>query len=196
MRAMEQSTDRLSFVDIEGRQIAQEKVVTPETFIAALEANAPTIAALMHAIPPEQARWRPTPTDWSVLEVINHLADEEREDFRLRLDAALHRPGIAVPQNDSADWPAARAYNERDPAESLARFLDERQQSLAWLRALTAPDWSLAIPRNSGGVLRGGDLLAAWAVHDVLHLRQLVELQYHFLSTQAQPFSVGFAGDW
>lgn len=168
----------------------------PVTFIAALEANAPTIADLVRAFPPEQARWRPTPEDWSVLEVINHLADEEHEDFRLRLDAALHRPGIAVPPNDSSDWPAARAYNERDPAESLARFLDERRRSLAWLRALTAPDWSNAIPRNSGGVLRAGDLLAAWAVHDVLHLRQLVELQYHFLAAQAQPFSVGFAGEW
>jgi hypothetical protein len=176
--------------------LAQEEIVTPEPFIAALEANAPTIAALVRTIPPEQARWRPAPTDWSMLEVINHLADEEREDFRLRLDAALHRPGIAVPPNDSADWPAARAYNERDPAESLARFLDERRQSLAWLRALNAPDWSQAIPRNAGGVLRGGDLLAAWAVHDVLHLRQLVELQYHFLSVQAQPFSIDFAGEW
>jgi len=168
----------------------------PASFIAALETNAPIIADLVRALPPEQARWRPTPTDWSVLEVINHLADEEREDFHLRLDAALHRPGTPVPPNDSADWPAARAYNARDPAESLARFLDERQRSLAWLRTLTAPDWSQSIPRNSGGVLRGGDLLAAWAVHDVLHLRQLVELQYHFLGTQAQPFSVGFAGEW
>jgi hypothetical protein len=176
--------------------LAQEEGVIPEPFIAALEANALTIAALVRAIPPEYARLRPTPADWSVLEVVNHLADEEGEDFRLRLDAALHRPGIAVPPNDSAEWPTARAYNERDPAESLARFLDERRQSLAWLRALTAPDWSQAIPRNSGGVLRGGDLLAAWTVHDVLHLRQLVELQYHFLSAQAQPFSVGFAGEW
>ncbi len=176
--------------------LAQEEVVTPEPFIAALEANAPTIASLVRAIPLAQARWQPTPTDWSVLEMINHLADEECEDFRLRLDAALHRPGTAVPSNDSAAWLVARAYNERDPAASLARFLEERQRSLVWLRALTAPDWSNAIPRNSGGVLRAGDLLAAWAAHDVLHLRQLVEVQYHFLAAQAQPFSVGFAGDW
>ncbi len=170
--------------------------MTPATFFAALAANAPTIAALVRAFPPEHARWRPTPEDWSVLEVINHLADEEREDFRLRLDAALQRPGIAVPPNDPADWPAARGYNERDLAESLARFLDERQRSLAWLRALTAPAWSNTIPRNAGGVLRAGDLLAAWAAHDVLHLRQLVELQYHFLAAQAQPFGVDYAGAW
>jgi hypothetical protein len=170
--------------------------VIPASCIAALEANAPIIAALVRAIPPDQARWRPTSADWSVLEVINHLADEEIEDFRLRLDTALHRPGTPVPPNDSAAWPTARAYNERDLAESLARFLDERQRSLAWLRVLIAPDWSTSIPRNIGGVLRAGDLLAAWAAHDVLHLRQLVEMQYHLLAAQAQPFSVDYAGDW
>ncbi len=170
--------------------------MTPETFVAALEANAPIIAALVRAIPPERARWRPTPADWSVLEVVNHLADEEREDFRLRLDIALHRPVTPVPPNDPDAWPATRAYNERDLAESLARFLAERQRSLAWLRALVAPDWSNAIPRNSGGVLRAGDLLAAWAAHDVLHLRQLVELQYASLAAAAQPFGVEYAGDW
>ena len=168
----------------------------PEHFITTLEANASIIADLVRAIPREQARWRPTPADWSLLEVINHLADEEREDFRLRLDTALHRPGTVVPPNDPADWPDARAYNERDLDESLARFLAERQQSLAWLRTLVAPDWFNAIPRNSGGVLQAGDLLAAWATHDVLHLRQLIELQYHFLVAQAVPFGVGYAGDW
>ena len=170
--------------------------MTQATCIAALEANAPIIVALVRAIPPEHARQRPTPEDWSVLEVVNHVADEEREDFRLRLDTALHRPGMTVPPNDPAAWPAARAYNERDLDESLARFLDERQRSLAWLRALAAPDWTNAIPRLSGGVLRAGDLLASWAAHDVLHLRQLVELQYHFLAARAQPFGVGYAGEW
>ena len=168
----------------------------PEPFIAALAANVPTIAGLVRAIPPEYARWRPTPADWSTLEVINHLADEEVEDFRLRLDTALHRPGTPVPPNDPVDWPAARAYNERDLAASLARFLDERQRSLAWLRALAAPNWSGSIARTSGGALQAGDLLAGWAAHDVLHLRQLVELQYHILDLQAQPFGVGYAGDW
>ena len=168
--------------------------MTPESFIAALEANAPTIAALVRAIPPDRARWRPTPADWSVLDVINHLAYEEREDFRPRLDAALHRPG--TPADSPGGDPDARADDEPDPAESLARFLAERQQSLAWLRALKDPDWSNSIPRKAGGVLRAGDLLAAWAAHDVLHLRQLIELQYHVLAAQARPFGVEYAGDW
>ena len=168
--------------------------VTP--YVAALESRAAAIADLVRATSIEQARWRSTPTDWSALEVINHLADEEREDFRLRLDIALHRPGSTLPPNDPADWPVTRAYNERDPGESLTRFLDERQRSLAWLRALRDPHWHNACPRSSGGNLRAGDLLVAWVAHDLLHLRQLIELHYRYLAEHAEGFEVAYAGDW
>ena len=59
--------------------------------------NAEVIANLTKSVPLEQARWRPSPADWSILEVINHLYDEEREDFRQRLDLLLFQP--------EADWP-------------------------------------------------------------------------------------------
>ena len=39
-----------------------------------------------------EARARPEPESWSVLEVVCHLYDEEREDFRQRLDIMLYRP--------------------------------------------------------------------------------------------------------
>src|SRR3954469_12312068 len=89
--------------------------------IAALETNPVAIATLVRAMPADGVRWRPTPDDWSVLEVINHLADEESEDFRLRLDYVLHRLGETPP----ADAPGtaevlARSYNTRDLEESLA----------------------------------------------------------------------------
>ena len=54
--------------------------------------NAETIHSYVNGLTVEQARWKPTPNDWSILEVINHLYDEEREDFRVRIDYTLHRP--------------------------------------------------------------------------------------------------------
>jgi len=37
----------------------------------------------------ELAIWKPAPDKWSILEVVNHLYDEEREDFRQRLELVL-----------------------------------------------------------------------------------------------------------
>jgi uncharacterized damage-inducible protein DinB len=48
------------------------------------------IRALIANISQEEARIKPTAEDWSILEVICHLYDEEREDFREHLDFILH----------------------------------------------------------------------------------------------------------
>lgn len=166
--------------------------------IAALEANAPAIAALARAMPQERTHWRPTPEDWSVVEVVNHLADEETEDFRALLDRILHRPDEPPPPDTgpTAAWAVARAYNGRDFDESLTRFLTERRQSLAWLRSLAAPDWSRTAANSGGHTLAAGDVLAAWAAHDLLHLRQLVEIQFACRAGDASPYSVDYAGKW
>jgi hypothetical protein len=50
--------------------------------VSQMEANAQGIRALAAGCSDQQARWRPDPASWSILEVINHLLDEEREDFR------------------------------------------------------------------------------------------------------------------
>jgi hypothetical protein len=168
----------------------------PQEYIAALAANAPVIAALARAMPSNAVAWRPTPNDWSVLEVINHLADEEREDFRARLDFSLRQPGGTPPQHDPASWPATRAYNTRDLEESLNRFLTAREQSLAWLRGLASPDWSRAWTHSSGFRHSAGDFLVSWAAHDLLHLRQLVEIQFAYRAQQAAPYRVDYAGPW
>lgn len=170
--------------------------VEPRECYAALAANAPIIAALARAIPAARVVWRPTPGAWSVIEVINHLADEEREDFRTRLDYLRFRPGETPPPIAPEHWAVERAYQARDFDESLARFLHERAQSLAWLEALDASDWTGTIRTPSGQSLRAGDLLTAWVAHDLLHARQLVELRYCSLAADAAPYDIAYAGPW
>jgi hypothetical protein len=126
--------------------------------------------------------------------VINPLADEVREDFRTRLDVMLHQPEQPLPPIDPEAWVTQRAYNQRDPAASLARFLAERIQSVAWLQSLTDPDWARG--RDHPFPLHAGDLLVSWVAHDLLHLRQLVELRYALLAAEVVPYRVAYAGPW
>ncbi len=170
--------------------------MTIDRTIAHLEAQAAAIAALTRAVSDEQARWKPTPADWSLLEVINHLYDEERDDFRLRLDLTLHQPTADWPPIDPPGWAVARRYNERDFAQSVANFLAERQQSIAWLQSLAAADLESAHVHPRFGAMRAGELLAAWVAHDCLHIRQLNELRYRWWAAQSAPYGVEYAGDW
>lgn len=163
--------------------------------IAQLERQAQSIQSLVVGISAEQARWKPAPESWSILEVVNHLYDEEREDFRTRLKHILDGVNGLPPPIDPAGWVVSRGYNERDLSVSLAQFLEERSRSLAWLRGLNTPNWDSAV-ETPFGRLSAGDLLVAWLAHDLLHLRQLVELHYNYHKQQAQPYQVGYAGDW
>ena len=170
--------------------------MTLDEMIAQLAIQAGRIRALVEDVSDEQARWKPDAESWSILEVVNHLYDEEREDFRPRLDYLLHRPDEQAPPIDPQGWVTARQYNQRDPAESLDNFLAERQRSLDWLRGLGAPDFAAEVIMPSGAVYHPGDMAAAWVAHDILHLRQLVELHWAWSQRAVVPFSGDYAGAW
>jgi hypothetical protein len=157
--------------------------------------HANAIRSLAQGISDEQARWKPTPDSWSILEVINHLYDEERLDFRARLDIILHYPDQPWSPIDPPGWVIERRYNERDLEQSLSNFMQEREGSLAWLRGLSEPDWQ-ATYKASFGPITAGDMCAAWVAHDLLHLRQLVELHWAHTVRSVKPYGVRYAGEW
>jgi DinB superfamily len=173
-----------------------------------LARGAVMIQALVAGVTPEEARARPAPEAWSVLEVVCHLCDEEREDFRQHLDHILHRPDQTWPPinpygtpGSPGGWVTARRYNERDLAQSLDEFLAERKHSLAWLKELSSPDWDRAATASFGPLaeqisIKAGDMLASWVAHDNLHMRQLVELRRARLLRLAEPYDVQYAGGW
>jgi hypothetical protein len=160
-----------------------------------LAQGAETIQGLVVGVSAAEARVRPSPEAWSILEVVAHLLDEEREDFRPRLDVVLHRPQETWTPIDPPAWVTARGYNDRELGATLSAFLTERERSLAWLARLTAPDWSRQY-QASFGPITAGDLAASWAAHDLLHTRQLLELRRARLLALAAPHRIGYAGDW
>jgi hypothetical protein len=166
-----------------------------DQLISQMTHNAQRIRALAEGVSDHQARWKPDPASWSVLEVVNHLLDEEREDFRAHLDLALHRPDETWTSIDPAGWVTQRRYNERDPRESLESFLTARQESLAWLRGLASPNWEATYEAPFGHIT-AGDIFASWVAHDLLHMRQLVELHWASTTLLVAPYKVNYAGSW
>jgi hypothetical protein len=163
--------------------------------VAHLRGNSEIIRLMVQDMTDEAARYKPDAGSWSVLEVINHLYDEEREDFREHLDQILHRPDEPWSQIDPQGWVIERNYNGRSLPTSLANFLRDRQRSLDWLEELAAPDWD-AVHTTPWGQISAGDMMAAWAAHDLLHMRQLVELKWAATLPDLLPHQVDYAGDW
>lgn len=165
-----------------------------ENLTAQMENSAQAIRALAEGVPDDQARWNPEPDAWSILDVVNHLAYEETHDFRDRLDLVLHRPQEDWPRMDPARGVTDRS-RQRELGRALETFLARREESLAWLKTLEPSNWDAAHEAPFGQI-KTGDILVAWAAHDLLHLRQLIELRYQLLARQAEPYDLRYAGRW
>ena len=153
------------------------------------------IRALINGIDQEQAQVKPDAKSWSILEVICHLYDEEREDFREHLDFTLHRQHEEWHRIDPQGWVKARKYNQRNFKTMQRKFFEEREKSLAWLRGVRNADWK-KIYKSQFGVMKAGDMFASWVAHDNLHLRQLVELRRTRVEKIVKPHHIEYAGDW
>ncbi len=164
-----------------------------DSLTTSLELTGKVIVELFAGISPDEARRRPAPGKWSQLEVLCHLLDEERDDFRHRIALTLENPEQDWPGIDPEGWARDRKYNERDPARMREEFRDERERSIAWLRGLGSPDWNRAKAHPSAGNLTAGDLFAAWVAHDHLHLRQIVNVRIALLEADVQPYSTRYA---
>lgn len=164
-------------------------------FITRFSNNREVFEGLLKGVSLEQVRWKPSADKWSMLEVINHLYDEEREDFRLRLELVIADHGRLWPPIDPQNWVTERGYNQRDLDESLNSFLEEREKSLAWLRQLVEPNWQNRHERPNGS-LSAGDLLASWLAHDFLHIRQLARLHWQYVGAIVAPYQTSYAGPW
>jgi hypothetical protein len=166
-----------------------------ELLIPKMGSNAKTINSLAGGVSNEQARWRPDSESWSLLEVIHHLYDEEKQDFRVRLKIILSQSNADLPPIDPQGWVTERAYNDKDLTRVLSGFLHEREQSISWLKGLQSPDWT-AVYQNPWGEISAGDMFASWVAHDLLHIRQLVELHWAYTNQLVSPYSVDYAGPW
>jgi len=160
-----------------------------------LQASTGMIRALLAGVTQAEARVQPGAEAWSILEVVCHLYDEEREDFREHLDFILHRQHEAWHDIDPEGWVTERNYNGQDLAGMQEKFFAERERSLTWLKELTNPDWEKTYTTKYR-TISAGEMLVCWAAHDNLHIRQLVELRRTRLEQLTKPGDLGYAGDW
>ena len=165
------------------------------TLYQELQNSTEMIRALLSGITPREAQVKPDPDAWSILEVVCHLYDTEREDFREHLDFILHRQHEEYHAIDPQAWVTERRYNEQDFQSMQENFFAERWKSLEWLKGLSDSDWDTTYSSEHGS-LTAGEMFSCWIAHDNLHLRQFVELRRVRIETLTKPYPIEYAGEW
>jgi hypothetical protein len=166
-----------------------------ETLYQELRNSTDIINNLSSGLSQEEAQFKPSPESWSILEVICHLYDTEREDFREHLDFILNRQDEEYHGIDPQAWVKDRRYNEQDFQEMQDKFFSERRKSIQWLKGLADVDWDTTYTSEYGSV-SAGEMFSCWVAHDNLHIRQLVELRRARIEKITQPYPIEYAGEW
>ncbi|MER3373431.1 MAG: DinB family protein [Allomuricauda sp.] len=166
-----------------------------EAVIVELERNRKVFNTTLTDMPQPLINWKNNPKDWSLLEIICHLVDEEKEDFRARINRAFQYPGKPLKPIDPAGWVKSRNYKEQDFEKKLQQFDKERQISIAWLKTTADLNWDNSVLHPEYGAMPAHSFLYNWLAHDYHHIRQINGIKYHFLKKNSGD-SLEYAGNW
>jgi len=124
-----------------------------------------TLRALLDGLDTALWRERPVADEWSPIEIVCHLRDEEAEDFGARVRVVVTGGDRFTPIAPER-WAVERGYDR--------------------LRT--------TVTQASTGTLSGLDLLAAWVTHDRLHLAQLAGTLARLGARRWTPLRAEYAG--
>lgn len=160
-----------------------------------LQKNKETFLGLLSGLSSEEYLWRSEPSSWCLLEIVCHLYDEEREDFRTRLKYTLETPELPPPPFDPVVWVKERKYIDQAYELVLSNFLNERDQSIRWLYSLRSPKWDNAYQHPKLGPMSAHHYICNWLAHDYLHIRQILKNKYGYLK-EISKNDLLYAGNW
>jgi hypothetical protein len=164
-------------------------------YINELLRNQLVIKELLTGLKKEEYLWKPSANKWCLLEIICHLYDEEREDFKDRIKHVLKNPQNPLASFDQKAWVLERKYMQQKFDDVLMNFLQERDRSLDWLRSLKNPQWKNAYLHPEYGPMSANMFLINWVAHDYLHIKQILKLKFDYLKNKTGE-SLDYAGTW
>ena len=137
-----------------------------------LAATPKKLERLIDGTSPAMLRKRPAPDQWSVNEILAHLADVEAV-IGWRVRSVLGAPGTPIQAFDQDAWVTALHYEKRSPRESLDQIVALRRANLALYKRLTPEQWKQYGMHSERGQESVERIVRMLAGHDLNHLQQI-----------------------
>ena len=142
-----------------------------------LETLAATPAALkaaLRGVPRKLLLFTPAPGKWSILEILCHLRDMEREGYLERYTRILAENEPRLPDLNGDALAIERAYRGQKAGDVLRDWMRLRRESLRLLKKSKPEQWRRAGFHETAGRLTIDDLVVRHAVgNDTAHLAQI-----------------------
>lgn len=139
------------------------------------KSTAKKLQKLIKPLSKKQMKRRPRPGQWSIAEILAHLADAEVVgSWRMRL--ILGNSGQPIQAYDQEVWADTFKYEDRDPRESLKVFRVLRENNLSLLKRIPDPLWDNHGMHAERGKETISRIVEMFAGHDLNHLQQVEKL--------------------
>jgi len=139
-----------------------------------LEATPEIIRGLTTELSDEDARWKPAPDRFSIAEVLAHLSHSEGHCYRMRVDRFLAESRPEFEPDDASMY--LDLYKDADPKDAFDQFEEQRRKNVEYLRGLSAGAGDRVAFHKEYGDITLSQMLNEWALHDLGHIRQIIEL--------------------
>jgi hypothetical protein len=148
--------------------------------VTILGATAGAVVRFLDSVPAEIVTRPETPGNWSIRDVVQHLADSELVGgFRLRMVLAHDRPRLVGYDQDL--WASDLRYREVDVRDALEQFSVLRRANIRLWKDLSSADLMRVGLHGERGEETLEHMRRLYAGHDLLHLRQLERIRASLL---------------
>jgi uncharacterized damage-inducible protein DinB len=139
------------------------------------KSTAKKLQKLIRPLSKKQMKRRPTPNQWSIAEILAHLADAEVVgSWRMRLIMASD--GTPITAFDQDAWAKTFDYRNRDPRHSLKMFRALRENNLSLLKSVPKKLWENYGMHSERGRETIDHIVRMFAGHDINHVRQVEKI--------------------
>lgn len=128
--------------------------------------------AALGRFPREMWRYRSQVEQWTIHEIVVHIADSEANSF-VRLRRLIAEPGRAVMAHDENAWAHLLNYESQNPDDALQLFRWLRHNRHVFILCLPEAAWAHTLQHPENGLMSMDDWLEVYARHVSDHVAQL-----------------------
>lgn len=147
-------------------------VAERENLIERYAAGADLLKDTLARVPERARRWRPAPDEFSVHDVVCHVADVDAVNY-VRLRYLVGTPGATIVGFDEMGWARAINYDEQPFGAALATVLATRANTAPLLRRIPEEIWTREGNHTEYGGFSTEACLQRATVHMEDHVRQI-----------------------
>ncbi len=117
---------------------------------------------------------RPKPDEWSLIEIIAHMADVDAEVNIPRMQTIIKEEAPFIEAALTDQWADERNYINRNSTKELSRFITNRISLVTVIENLSAHQWNKSINHAIFGPTPISELIKFITQHDRIHINQMV----------------------